>query len=255
MAPQSHAPTPAEPCHNQSGGYLSLRHLTRVHVSGEHHITALDDANLDVNLGELVAVMGPSGSGKSTLLNLAGGLDTPTAGTVSVGRTTISSATAAQRSRLRRTSIGYVFQDLNLLPTLTAVENVMLPRELDGIAYSQAREEAHQALETVGMEAFAERFPEHMSIGQAQRVAIARALVGPRRLLLADEPTGALDSVTSEAIIEVLRAQIDRGAAGLVVTHDARIAAWADRTIFIRDGRIVDESAPASVDDLLSGAR
>ncbi|WP_159793021.1 ABC transporter ATP-binding protein [Puerhibacterium puerhi] len=234
---------------------LRLRRVTRVHGYGAAEVHALRGVDLDVAMGELVAVMGPSGSGKSTLLHLAGGLDTPTAGTVHVGRDDVGALDAKGRARLRRRHVGYVFQDLNLVPALTALENVMLPLELDGLSARRARSQATAALAEVGTDDLADRFPDDMSGGQAQRVAIARALVGPRRLVLADEPTGALDSVTGEAVMRVLRARVDAGAAGLLVTHDARHAAWADRIVFLRDGLVVDSTgADPGPDHLLSGA-
>jgi putative ABC transport system ATP-binding protein len=234
---------------------LALRAVTRVHGHGATEVHALRGVDLEVRMGELVAVMGPSGSGKSTLLTLAGGLDTPTSGTVHVGGDDIGALDAAGRARLRRKHVGYVFQDLNLIPALTAIENVTLPLELDGVSARRARAQGVAALAEVDMDDLADRFPDDMSGGQAQRVAIARALVGPRRLLLADEPTGALDSVTGEAVMRVLRARVDAGAAGLLVTHDARHAAWADRIVFLRDGCVVDSTgAAADADDLLATA-
>jgi len=234
---------------------IELRNVTRVHGSGETAVHALHGVSLAVRPGQLVAVMGPSGSGKSTLLQLAGGLDAPTGGSVHVEGTRLDELSRAGLAALRRRSIGYVFQDLNLIPALTAVENVALPRELDGAKARVARADATRALEEVGVEDLAGRFPDEMSGGQQQRVAIARALVGPRRLLLADEPTGALDTYTGEAVLKVIRARCDAGSAGLLVTHEARHAAWADQIVFLRDGRVVDETGVVPAPDtLLEGA-
>lgn len=233
---------------------LELRDLTRVHSSGETAVHALRGLSLSVAAGELVAVMGSSGSGKSTLLALAGGLDTATSGQVLVEGTDLSSMSRARLAKLRRRSVGYVFQDFNLLPALTAAENVSLPRELDGVGVRAARQEALTALADVDLVDLADRFPDAMSGGQQQRVAIARALVGPRRLLLADEPTGALDSETGEAVLRLIRRRCEAGAAGLLVTHEARHAAWADRVVFLRDGVMVDDTGRVStVDSLLAG--
>jgi putative ABC transport system ATP-binding protein len=233
---------------------LLLSGVTREHVQGDVVVHALRGVDLAVHAGELVAVMGPSGSGKSTLLHVAGGLDTPTSGRVFVEDRDLATLTAAQVAAVRRRSVGYVFQDLNLLPSLSALENVSLPLELDGVRGGMARRAARAALDEVGVGAFAARFPDEMSGGQQQRVAIARALVGPRRLLLADEPTGALDSTTGEEVLRVLRARCEAGAAGVLVTHEARHAAWADRVVFLRDGVVVDQSGPAAgVESLLAG--
>ncbi|MGY2127977.1 ABC transporter ATP-binding protein [Blastococcus sp. SYSU DS0617] len=223
---------------------LLLRGVTREHQQGDTVVHALRGVDLAVHPGELVAVMGPSGSGKSTLLHIAGGLDTPTSGAVVVEDRDLAQLSPAQVAAVRRRSIGYVFQDLNLLPSLTALENVSLPLELDGARGGLARRAARDALEEVGVGHLAGRFPDDMSGGQQQRVAIARALVGPRRLLLADEPTGALDSQTGEEVLRVLRARCEAGAAGVLVTHEARHAAWADRVVFLRDGVVVDQSGP-----------
>jgi putative ABC transport system ATP-binding protein len=233
---------------------LELRDVGRVHGTGDTAVHALRGVSLKVDEGELVAVMGPSGSGKSTLLNLAGGLDAPTSGEVLVEGTDLAGLSRHALAAVRRRSAGYVFQDLNLIPALTAAENAALPRELDGVKARTARREAIHALEDVGMDELADRFPDELSGGQQQRVAIARALVGPRRLVLADEPTGALDSTTGEMVLRLLRARCDAGASAVLVTHEARHAAWADRVVFLRDGTLVDETGPAkAVESLLGG--
>jgi putative ABC transport system ATP-binding protein len=189
--------------------------------------------------------MGPSGSGKSTLLSLAGGLDSLSAGNVVVEGVHLSNLSKRQLARLRRTSIGYVFQDYNLIPALTAAENVSLPLELDGVPGRAARESGLRALDELGLRERAGSFPDQLSGGERQRVAIARAVVGDRRLLLADEPSGALDSANGDAVMRLIRAACQRGVAGVVVTHDAQLASWADRVVFLRDGRVVDQTAPA----------
>ncbi|MFE2928524.1 ABC transporter ATP-binding protein [Streptomyces goshikiensis] len=232
---------------------LQLDKLVRTHGSGATEVHALRGIDLSVYPGELVAVMGPSGSGKSTLLTLAGGLDNPSSGRVLVEGTDITTASRKELAALRRRSIGYVFQDYNLIPALTAAENVALPRELDGISARKARVSALAALEEMGLAHLADRFPDEMSGGQQQRVAIARALVGDRRLVLADEPTGALDSETGESVLALLRSRCDAGAAGVLVTHEPRFAAWADRVVFLRDGSVVDETLRSGADSLLSG--
>jgi putative ABC transport system ATP-binding protein len=233
---------------------LRLEQVTRVHGQGATQVHALSEVDLAVQPGQLVAVMGPSGSGKSTLLTLAGGLDTPTSGRVLVEGVSLGDLSRKRLAQVRRRSVGYVFQDYNLVPALTAAENIALPRELDGVSSRAARREAIAALEELGIGELADRFPDDMSGGQQQRVAIARALIGDRRLVLADEPTGALDSTTGESVLAVLRARCDAGAAGVMVTHEARHAAWADRVVFLRDGRLVDESTRQDAGSLLIAA-
>jgi putative ABC transport system ATP-binding protein len=220
---------------------LRFEAVTRVHGQGAATVRALGPVAFAVAPGEFVAVMGPSGSGKSTLLTLAGALDRPTGGTVRVDGIDLADLGPRELARLRRRVIGYVFQELNLLPGLTALENVALPLELDGVPIAEARDEARRALDGVQMERFADRFPENLSGGEQQRVAIARAFVGPRSLLLADEPTGALDSVTGDVVMRLLRRRCDEGRTVVLVTHDATHAAWADRILYLRDGRIVDD--------------
>ena len=235
---------------------LEMRTVTRVHGAGHVRVEALVDTTLIVDPGELVAVMGPSGSGKTTLLSIAGGLDRPTSGRVSVEGVSLTDAGASELARMRRQRIGYVFQQLNLIEGLTAAENVSLPLELDGVKRRVARDLALRALDLVEMRDLADRFPDDLSGGEQQRVAIARATVGERALLLADEPTGALDTVTGESVLRLMRDHCERGGSGVLVTHDARFAAWADRIIFLRDGRIVDETeAQAGPESLLEATR
>ena len=223
---------------------LELRQVSKVYGSGPTEVRALRDVDLAVERGELVAVMGPSGSGKSTLLTIAGSLEEPTTGCVVVDGVDLAAVSRSERAKLRRRAIGYVFQDFNLLPGLTALENVTLPLELDGIPSKDAREAGLEALEELDVAEQADRFPDELSGGERQRVAIARAVVGERRLLLADEPTGALDSVNGEGVMRLLRAATQRGVAGVVVTHEAQLASWADRVVFLRDGHVVDQTSP-----------
>jgi putative ABC transport system ATP-binding protein len=232
---------------------LELRSISKVFGSGPTEVHALRDVDLRVEAGELVAVMGPSGSGKSTLLTIAGTLEEATSGEVVIDGRDVSRLTRNDRARLRRHSVGYVFQDFNLLAGLTAVENVALPLELDGVGARAASVRALEALELMGLSEQADRYPDELAGGERQRVAIARAVVGDRGIVLADEPTGALDSVNGEAVMRLLRAACRRGVAGIVVTHDAQLASWADRVVFLRDGRIVDQTVPPpNVESLLA---
>jgi putative ABC transport system ATP-binding protein len=224
---------------------LQLNHISKVYGDGVAQVHALLEVDLTVEPGELVAVMGPSGSGKSTLLTIAGSLEEPSSGEVIVGGALLSRLSRSERAALRRRAIGYVFQDYNLLAGLTAAENVSLPMELDGVSIRQARSAALAGLDRLGLAEQANRFPDELSGGERQRVAIARAVVGDRHLLLADEPSGALDSVNGEAVMRLVRETCQGGVAGVVVTHDAQLASWADRVIFLRDGRIVDQTSAA----------
>jgi putative ABC transport system ATP-binding protein len=223
---------------------LELHQVSKVYGRDSTAVRALWQVDLSVQRGELVSIMGPSGSGKSTLLTIAGSLEEPTGGEVLVGGAKLSALSRDERARLRRRSIGYVFQELNLLAGLTALENVGLPLELDGMAVKSARPAGMKALEALGIAHRATHYPDELSGGERQRVAIARAIVGERFLLLADEPTGALDSVNGETVMRLLRMACQRGLAGVIVTHDAQLASWADRVVFLRDGRVVDQTAP-----------
>jgi putative ABC transport system ATP-binding protein len=223
---------------------LELRHVSKSYGEGANEVDAISDIDLSVERGSLVAIMGPSGSGKSTLLTIAGSLEEPTTGEVSIDGVRLSGMSRNDKARLRRRSVGYVFQDFNLLAGLTAVENVSLPLELDGTSMKKARTKGLAALEGLGLGDRAENYPDQLSGGERQRVAIARAVVGDRSLLLADEPSGALDSVNGEAVMRMILAACHGGVAAVVVTHDAKLASWADRVVFLRDGRAVDETLP-----------
>jgi putative ABC transport system ATP-binding protein len=223
---------------------LELRGVSKIYGQGAAEVHALAGVDLSVEAGAMVAVMGPSGSGKSTLLTIAGSLEDPTSGEVLVDGTALSGMSRNAKARLRRRAVGYVFQDFNLLPGLTVAENVALPLELDGMPARTARVAACEALEGLGLGDRASRFPDELSGGERQRVAIARAVVGDRRLLLADEPSGALDSANAESVFRLIHNACKRGVAAVVVTHDAQLASWADRVVFLRDGRAVDQTLP-----------
>jgi putative ABC transport system ATP-binding protein len=226
---------------------LELRRVSRSYGQGTAEVHALREVSLSADEGAIVAVMGPSGSGKSTLLTIAGTLEEPTSGEVLVAGQPVAGMSGNARARLRRRTIGYVFQDFNLLPGLTAAENVALPLELDGVWARKARAAGLRALDRLGLGERAAHYPDQLSGGERQRVAIARAMVGERKLLLADEPSGALDSVNGTAVMRLLHdACKDAGMAAVVVTHDPRLASWADRVVVLRDGRVTDETIQAT---------
>jgi putative ABC transport system ATP-binding protein len=232
---------------------LELRDITKTYGAGASEVRALDGVDLVVEPGSMVAVMGPSGFGKSSLLTIAGGLERPSSGAALIDGADLAQMSRATQARLRRRTIGFVFQDYNLLPGLTAMENVALPLELDGISAKAAHSSALAALDELGLADRAGQFRDALSGGERQRVAIARAVVGERRLLLADEPSGALDSANGEAVMRMLLAACRRGVAAVMVTHDAQLASWADRIIFLRDGRVADRTEPmAGPDSLLT---
>jgi putative ABC transport system ATP-binding protein len=231
---------------------LELHHISKSYGDGATTVRALEEIDLCVDAGHLVAVMGPSGSGKSTLLTIAGSLEEPSSGEVSIGGAMLSTLSRNDKARLRRRTIGYVFQDFNLLPGLTAAENVSLPLELDGISARKAHQAGLAALDQLGLADRADHYPDQLSGGERQRVAIARSVVGERKLLLADEPSGALDSANSEVVMRMILDACKRGVAAVVVTHDAQLASWADRVIFLRDGRAVDNATTTLSDSSLA---
>ncbi len=222
---------------------VQTENLTKIYGTGETAVTALDHLSLAVETGEFVAVMGPSGCGKSTLLHLVGGLDRPSAGRVMLDGQDIAQLDDNTLTELRRRKMGFVFQFFNLIPVLTALENAALPLILDGIKPEQAHARAAQWLERMGLNDRLHSRPDQLSGGQQQRVAIARALVAEPALILADEPTGNLDSRAGDEIAGLLR-QIttEWGRSVMMVTHDPRIAAYADRIVFLKDGKIVDQA-------------
>jgi len=221
---------------------IQVENLTKIYGKGETAIAALDHVNLSVQASEFVAVMGPSGCGKSTLLHLIGGLDRPTEGRVLLEGKDISLLDDTELTEMRRRKIGFVFQFFNLIPVLNTVENASLPLLLDGARPELTRARATDWLRKVGLGDRLSHLPDQLSAGQQQRVAIARALVTEPALILADEPTGNLDSQASAGIVGLLRQVSNEwGHTVLMVTHDSRLAAYADRIIFLKDGQIVDK--------------
>ncbi len=232
---------------------LEVDQAGRVFGSGHLRVVALDNVSLQVSAGEFVAVMGPSGSGKSTLLRLAGGLDRPTSGQVRLAGRDLAGLDEAGLAAAWRRQIGFVFQEANLLPSLTAAENVALALELDGVRPRAAMAGARGLLASLGLGAAEGRFPGQLSGGEQQRVAIGRAVAGGRSLLLADEPTGALDALTGELVMDLLRQRCATGCAVVLVTHNVRHAAWADRVVFLADGRLAGETGPRAGPECLLG--
>ena len=230
---------------------LAVHHAVMAYPGG---VLALDDVSLEIWAGELVGIVGPSGSGKSTLLNVMGTLDLPTAGTVEIRGTDVRSISDRQLSALRGGWLGFVFQQFHLTDGLTAVENVTTGLMYAGVGRSRRRAAALTALDRVGLAHRAGHTPNQLSGGERQRVAIARALVNEPALVLADEPTGALDSETGEQVMRLLRERCTTGVAALLVTHDAGHAAWADRVVFLRDGAAVDDTGTPSAPESLLGA-
>ncbi|MBI3567851.1 MAG: ABC transporter ATP-binding protein [Gemmatimonadetes bacterium] len=224
---------------------LTATNLTKEYTSGESNLAVLRRVNFSIPQGEFVAIVGPSGSGKTTLLGLLAGLDTPSAGTVTLDTVDLTTLTEDQRARLRGEKVGFIFQSFQLIPTLTAIENVQVPLELRGDAHAAAR--ARELLDRVGLGDRTGHFPAQLSGGEQQRVAIARAFVNAPRILFADEPTGNLDGVTGARIVELLES-LNRtsGSTVVLVTHDATLAERASRIIRLRDGEVVEDRATAA---------
>ncbi len=223
-----------------------FENVSKVYRTKYYQVEALKDINLEIRRGEFIAVMGPSGSGKSTMLNLIGCLDKPTEGEIYIKGTPISGLSDQELTELRRSTIGFVFQQFNLIPTLSALENIELPMIFRKTDPEVRRERAERLIEMVGLEDVADRNPVEMSGGQQQRVAIARALANNPEILLCDEPTGNLDSKTGEQVMEILSRLRDEGVTVVLVTHDESLKRYAERVVRLRDGRIVDVSSVSS---------
>ena len=224
---------------------LEAKGLKKQYRLGQHLVNALTGVNFQVEEGEFVAIMGPSGSGKSTLLHLLGGLDSPTEGNITLAEQSLAKLSEHKATLIRRHNVGFVFQFFNLLPTLTAEENVLLPVIIDGKNPRKYEEQLTNLLELVGLLDRRTHKPDQLSGGEQQRVAVARALITQPAILLADEPTGNLDTKTGNAIMELLRRSCDElKQTVIVVTHDPKAAAYANRVIFLRDGDIVEELRP-----------
>ena len=217
---------------------IDMQHLNKSYWADKTEVPVLKDVCFTVEEGEYVSIMGPSGSGKSTLMNIIGCLDVPSAGTYLLNGESVSEKSDSEMSKLRNSTIGFVFQNFNLLPRETALENVALPLLYGGVGRRERTERARQALENVGLGDRLTFFPTQLSGGQKQRVAIARAMVGKPKLLLADEPTGALDTASGKQIMELFRELNKQGVTIVMITHEPEIAAYADRTLYIRDGQL-----------------
>ncbi len=230
------------------------KNLTKLYGSGETQIAALDNVDVNIQKSQLTAIMGPSGSGKSTLMHVMAGLDSATSGTVWLGRTNMTSLKERELTKLRRDKIGFVFQSFNLIPTLTAIENITLPIEIAG----QRPDEdwVAQIVTRVGLQDRLTHRPSELSGGQQQRVAVARALASKPEIVFADEPTGNLDSKSGTEVLNLLRSSVDDfGQTVVMVTHDAPSASYADRVIFLADGRITAELLDPTVDQILRKVR
>src|SRR5947209_10984169 len=221
---------------------IRLEGLTKVFYTDEVETHALSSIHLEINSGEFISITGPSGCGKSTLLSILGLLDSPTDGNYWLNGKPVADLSLSERARIRNREVGFIFQSFNLIGDLTVYENVELPLTYRGLSAAERRKRVTDALERVGMAHRAKHLPSQLSGGQQQRVAVARAVAGQPLILLADEPTGNLDSTNGEAVMDLLRELHDQGATICMVTHDQRYAAHADRSVHLFDGRVVDES-------------
>jgi putative ABC transport system ATP-binding protein len=226
---------------------VELRNVSKIYLLGGEEIRALDDVSLDINESEFMSIIGPSGSGKSTLMHILGCLDTPTRGTMKIDGIMVQDAKPRELAHVRNRKIGFVFQFFNLLPKLNVLQNVELPMVYAGLSGRERREHAMEALKKVGLENRSKHRPSQLSGGQQQRVAIARALVNQPKIIFADEPTGNLDTVTGEAILDLFCQLSGKGTTVVLVTHDPEIAAMTPRRIEIRDGKIADKVNPRLV--------
>ena len=231
---------------------IAMSDITKVFYTDEVETHALDNINIEINRGEYISISGPSGCGKSTLLSILGLLDTPTGGKYTLNGTSVEDINASERARIRNREIGFIFQAFNLIGDLTVFENVELPLTYrDGVSKAERREKVQQALEKVNMAHRAKHLPSQLSGGQQQRVAVARAIAGDPLILLADEPTGNLDSTNGEAVMNLLRELHAGGATICMVTHDPRYAQYADRTFHLFDGQVVEETHEPKAEEIL----
>ena len=227
---------------------VSIRELSKIYGAGETEVRALDDVSLDIESGEFLALMGPSGSGKSTLLHIIAGIDRPTAGECQVQGVDVGKLNESELADWRNQNVGFIFQTFNLIPVLTAQENVELPLLLTALAPARRREMVETALELVGLSDRARHLPRQLSGGQEQRVAIARAIVTDPSLVVADEPTGNLDANSADSILEILRAlSCEAGKTVIMVTHDPRAASRGTRSLHLEKGRLLPEAKNAQV--------
>ena len=247
-AAQGSGPAPATNAVAHPGALLQVHDVTKVYGSGHTAVTALAEATLAVEKGEFVALLGPSGSGKTTLISIIGGLLAPTSGTVTIGDTDVTSLSRKQLTRFRAERVGFVFQSANLVPFLTARENLLYVAGLVGMKSSDARARADQLLGELGLSDRARNLPEQLSGGERQRVAIGRALMNDPDLVLVDEPTAALDTALGRQVVQLLRREIkDRGKTGIMVTHDLRMVEYTDRVFEILDGHLTHVESPSAL--------